>query len=56
MRNNTKKNCYSCENCIYIGEGDYVCLECGSKPVSPIIDHTPTDEFFKCGGKEYARE
>lgn len=43
-------NCLTCSNCIPIGEGDYVCNECG-EPVIVISDYAPTDDYLKCGGK-----
>lgn len=52
-----KKNaqCECCANLVAIGEGDYVCYECG-QPVMPISDYMPTDEYLKCGGCKYEKD
>lgn len=35
-----------CDNCVYIGEGDYFCL---LKEKVVIEDFAPTDKFACCG-------
>ena len=48
----TKKDCFTCENCIYIGYGDYLC-DVNNEIV--LEEHTePTEEFCWCKGKEYS--
>ena len=44
--------CLTCENCIYIGEGDHMC-DAMDEPVIVMEDHTPNDNYFICGGSEY---
>lgn len=45
------KNCYNCNNCIYIGEGGYMCSMSND---IVIEDWQPTEDFNSCGGKEFA--
>lgn len=47
------KCCETCGNLIAIGEGDHICCECGDKPIMPISEYTPTDDYFECGGKKW---
>ena len=44
------KHCEGCEDCIYIGEGDYICSKNinGLKSVLVIEDWTPTENFLQC--------
>lgn len=44
------KCCHFCENCIYIGEGDYMCDE---NHDFVIEDWEPTDDYFSCNGKHF---
>lgn len=39
-----------CDNCIYIGEGDFICDSDNfdDDPVIVVEDWTPTDEFERC--------
>lgn len=42
--------CLDCDNCQYIGEGDHIC----DLDMTLVIDEwTPTEDFCKCGGKEF---
>lgn len=45
------KNCFLCDNCIYVGEGGYIC----SMTTELIIDEfiMPTEEFYSCDGKDF---
>ena len=47
--------CEYCANLIAAGEGDFICNECG-RPIVPISDYTPTDEYLKCGGHRYEED
>jgi len=52
------KCCDTCEYCMYICEGDYICdVEVDEGATVQLIkeDHTPTDHYFWCGG-EYWRK
>lgn len=40
------KICLTCANCIYIGEGDYICDV--DEPVLVMEDHTPNDNYCYC--------
>lgn len=44
------ETCETCEHCIYIGDGDFLCDECNC-----IVkeDFSPNDDYFCCGGKCY---
>ena len=55
-KKNTKcpKICNTCVNCVYIGEGDFICDI--AEPVLVMEDFTPTDEFMLCQGSEYESE
>lgn len=54
-KNNQNAMCEYCENLIPIGEGDHICLECGSEPKMVICEYCPTDEYMACGGKYFSR-
>ena len=51
-----KGNCETCEDCLYIGEGDFIC----DRYYPPVIvkeDWTPTNYYCNCKAcKEYAFE
>ena len=40
-----ERRCFSCDHCIYIGEGGYIC-DLNNEVV--IDDWTPTEEFNSC--------
>ena len=43
-------NCHNCENCTYIGEGDYMC---GMSNEIVISDWQPTEDYYTCEGREF---
>ena len=47
-----KINCYNCNNCTYIGEGDYICDMTNDFVIS---EFEPTEEFYQCEGKDFER-
>ena len=42
--------CYDCDNCCYIGEGDYICDIHGE---IVMCEWEPTKDFYCCEGKEH---
>ena len=46
----TKKNqpkiCSTCANCVYIGEGDYICDV--DEPIIVMEDHMPNENYCAC--------
>jgi hypothetical protein len=42
----------TCENCIYIGEGDFMC-DADDTPRIVLADFEPTEDFFWCNGSEW---
>ena len=57
VMNKKKKqpNCEYCANLIVVGEGSYICYECGI-PIMPISNYVPTEEYLKCGGCKYEED
>lgn len=60
MKNNKKqkidkKDCSTCINLEYIGEGDHICSEF-TRPVFILEDWCPTDDYFKCKGRNYQKK
>ena len=45
-RNNQPKICSTCANCIYIGEGDYICDV--DEPILVMEDHMPNENYCTC--------
>lgn len=45
------KICNTCDHCIYIGEGDYICD--ANEPIIVMEDHCPNDNFWYCTGCDY---
>lgn len=41
------KICNTCANCVYIGEGDYICDV--DEPILVMEDHIPNENFICCG-------
>lgn len=43
-------NCFNCNHCIYIGEGDHIC-----DMTNDIVtdDWQPTEDFYQCEGKDF---
>ena len=44
------RNCYNCNHCQYIGEGDYIC-DMSNDIV--IADWQPSEDYNSCKGKEF---
>lgn len=44
------RNCYNCNHCQYIGEGDCIC-DMSNDIV--IADWEPSEDFNSCKGKEF---
>lgn len=40
-----------CDHCIYLGEGDFVCMK-QSEPILVVDEWTPTDEYLWCQRKK----
>lgn len=47
-----KRNCFYCENCIYLSEGDYLCDMLQEIVVSAF---EPTEAFLVCKGRKFER-
>ena len=47
------RNCQYCENCTYIGEGDYICAM--TNEVIMYDFNSPTEHYFSCDGKDFER-
>ena len=45
-----EKNCYTCDHCIYVGDGGYWCEVC---TYIVVEDWEPTEEFNFCEGKDF---
>lgn len=51
------RDCYFCENCIPICEGDFLCsADDLERPIIIISDYAPTDKFYQCGGRDFIEE
>ena len=48
-----KRNCFYCDKCEYLGEGDYVCDEEQEIVVSSF---EPTEAFLVCKGRKFVGE
>lgn len=48
-----KKNCDNCENCIYIGDGEYACI--ATPPTAYIVkeNHRPAEDYCICRGQKW---
>ena len=44
------RNCFNCEHCTYIGEGDHICDMTNDVVVE---DWMPADDFYACNGKDF---
>ena len=54
MKNKQKeKSCLNCEECIYIGDGDYICSVDYEHIV--IADYEPTEKFNYCKGRRFKK-
>lgn len=47
------RNCQHCENCTYIGEGDYICSM--TNEVILYDFNSPTEHYFSCKGKDFVK-
>ena len=47
-----EKICITCDHCIYIGEGDYIC-DSGDIPVIIMEEHLPNDNYWCCAGTDW---
>ncbi len=47
------KCCDNCGNCIYLGEGDYICSE---NDVIVMEDHSPNDNYNYCNACDWEAE
>lgn len=48
-----KCNCFYCENCQYLGEGDFICDKENEIVVSSF---EPTEAFLVCKGRKFEKE
>lgn len=48
------KFCMSCENCQYVGEGDYYCDNIQEVVITDHVEFT--EHHFGCKGKYYTEE
>ena len=46
------KICVNCDNCIYVGEGTFIC-DAQDGPVVVMEDFEPADDYFICGGADW---
>lgn len=51
VKGNSKKekDCFECEECLYIGDGDFACMK--DIPVIVMEEYFPTEEFNYCSRK-----
>ena len=47
-----RTNCFNCNNCTYIAEGDHIC-DMDNEFV--ISDWEPTEHFYHCEGKDFEK-
>ena len=45
-KKNLPKICSTCANCVYIGEGDYICDV--DEPILVMEDHMPNENYCCC--------
>ena len=49
-----KKGCENCEHCERMGNGEYVCFECGEEmPVWVIENGKTTPDYMACNGRKW---
>lgn len=46
-------NCYFCSNCVYIGNGGYMCSQNNNVVIE---DWMPSDDFFSCNGRGFTQK
>lgn len=44
-------NCFNCANCLYVGEGGYICSMTNEFIIDDFV--MPTEEFYSCAGKDF---
>lgn len=49
------KICLTCANCIYIGEGDYIC-DAQEEPTFVMEEHMPNDNYCCCNELDWEEE
>ena len=53
-KNNRPETCEQCENCVYIGEGDFICtLE---SPIIIMEDFCPNENYMYCNFADYTTD
>ncbi len=55
-KNRTERACDPalCDNCIYMGEGDFICdrfADKGGSPAMVMCDWDPTEHYMRCKNK-----
>lgn len=48
-------SCFDCVHSVYVGEGGFVCTECG-EPKIVIEDFSPSEDFVACEGKKFIED
>ena len=43
-------NCFNCNNCTYVGDGDHIC---DMTLDLVIVEWEPTEDFYICNGKDF---
>lgn len=45
-------DCRNCDECVYVGDGDFACMK--SNPCKIVYENhsTPTDDYLWCRGKK----
>lgn len=51
-RKDDEKICITCDHCIYIGEGDYIC-DADDNPIIVMEEFSPNDNYWHCAGSEW---
>ncbi len=52
-RGNQSCDCFNCGNCMYLGDGDYLC---DAETAIVVSDFIPSEDFLCCGGKRYVED
>lgn len=52
MTDPNEKMCLTCEHCIYICEGDYIC-DVEKIPVLIMEEHCPNENYWYCASSEW---
>lgn len=48
------KTCHNCDDCVYIGEGDFICDKCN--PFIVMEDFVPNEYYMACKNKQVWKE